>query len=265
HLFAQFWYHTRLINRMGFLEHILMTPSHHRVHHAINPIYIDKNYSAIFIFWDKWFGTFQEELPDVEPVYGVKKAVKTWNPVLINFMHNWQLLKDAWHANSYWDKIRIWFMPTGWRPADVREKFPISFIDDPSKQIKYTTEASNSLQAWAWFQLTLHLAFQFHLIALLPDLAYSDLLYYAIFIVLSIFAYTSLMDRHWLAVPFEGLKMLVGFGLIYHMNGWYLLDNAFSFATTLMIGYLLLSFVLTVYFTYFEKAVAVTNRNTVVQ
>ena len=62
HLFAQFWYHTTLIGRMGFLEKILMTPSHHRVHHAINDIYLDKNFSAIFIVWDKWFGTFQEEL-----------------------------------------------------------------------------------------------------------------------------------------------------------------------------------------------------------
>ena len=71
HLFAQFWYHTQHIDRMGFLEHIIVTPSHHRVHHAINPEYIDKNYAQIFIFWDKLFGTFQEEKPDVPPVYGI--------------------------------------------------------------------------------------------------------------------------------------------------------------------------------------------------
>ncbi|MBC7885982.1 MAG: sterol desaturase family protein, partial [Saprospiraceae bacterium] len=58
HLFAQFWYHTRLIGKMGILEYILVTPSHHRVHHAINPKYMDKNYSQIFIVWDKLFGTF---------------------------------------------------------------------------------------------------------------------------------------------------------------------------------------------------------------
>ncbi len=64
-LFAQFWYHTQHINKMGFLEKIIVTPSHHRVHHALNPEYIDKNYSQIFIVWDKWFGTFQAELPAV--------------------------------------------------------------------------------------------------------------------------------------------------------------------------------------------------------
>src|SRR6516164_4267369 len=68
-LFAQFWYHTRHVKKMGFLEHIIVTPSHHRVHHAINPEYIDKNLSQIFIIWDKLFGTFQEELPDKPPVY----------------------------------------------------------------------------------------------------------------------------------------------------------------------------------------------------
>ena len=96
HLFAQFWYHTRLINRMGWLEHIIVTPSHHRVHHAINPEYIDKNFAAIFIIWDKWFGTFQEEMEAVPPVFGVKKSVQTWNPFLINYQHLWQLIKDAW-------------------------------------------------------------------------------------------------------------------------------------------------------------------------
>jgi len=79
HLFAQFWYYTRLIDKMGFLEHIIVTPSHHRVHHAINPEYIDKNYAAIFILWDKWFGIVQEELDSKPPVYGVKKAVQTSN------------------------------------------------------------------------------------------------------------------------------------------------------------------------------------------
>jgi len=104
HLFAQFWYHTRLIDKMGFLEYIIVTPSHHRVHHAINDEYLDKNFSEIFIIWDKLFGTFQEELPDVPPVYGVKKPVETWNPILINWLHFWILLKDAWRTEKLWDK-----------------------------------------------------------------------------------------------------------------------------------------------------------------
>ena len=69
HLFAQFWYHTRHIGTLGLLEYILVTPSQHRVHHAINPIYIDKNLAAIFSVWDRLFGTFQEELASEAPPY----------------------------------------------------------------------------------------------------------------------------------------------------------------------------------------------------
>jgi sterol desaturase/sphingolipid hydroxylase (fatty acid hydroxylase superfamily) len=115
HLFAQFWYHTQHINKMGFLEKIIVTPSHHRVHHAINKEYIDKNYGQIFIFWDKWFGTFQEELPNVPPVYGITRPVRTWNPIKINFQHAWLLIKDAWLTNSWKDKFFLWFKPTGYR------------------------------------------------------------------------------------------------------------------------------------------------------
>lgn len=73
HLFAQFWYHTQHIGNMGFLEKIIVTPSHHRVHHAINKEYLDKNYGQIFIFWDKWFGTYQPELKQVPAVYGITR------------------------------------------------------------------------------------------------------------------------------------------------------------------------------------------------
>ena len=121
-LFAQFWYHTQHIGKMGILEYILVTPSHHRVHHAINPEYLDKNYSQIFIWWDKWFGTFQPELDHIPPVYGITRPVRTWNPIKINFQHLALLIRDAWRTKSWSDKLKIWMMPTGWRPADVEEK-----------------------------------------------------------------------------------------------------------------------------------------------
>ena len=74
HLFMQFWYHTRLIGKMGWLEYIIVTPSQHRVHHAINDEYLDKNMSAIFCVWDRAFGTFQEELEGIPCVYGGEKS-----------------------------------------------------------------------------------------------------------------------------------------------------------------------------------------------
>lgn len=254
HLFAQFWYHTRLINKMGFLEHIIVTPSHHRVHHAINPEYIDKNYAAIFIVWDKWFGTFQEELPDVPPVYGTLKPVKTWNPILINFMHVWQLAKDAWRTQNWWDKIRLWFMPTGWRPADVKEKYPIYIVEDPYEQEKYAPETSPFLQGWSWFQLIFHNLLMYYILVKIADFQFQDVLLYAVFLMVSIFAYTTLMDRHSFALPAEIVKMAFGIFLIFYMGNWYGMELVLPGATYLMVGYFVLSTVLTIYFMYFEKA-----------
>ena len=107
HLFAQFWYHTKHIGKMGFLEYIIVTPSQHRVHHAINPIYIDKNLAAIFCVWDRIFGTFQEELDSEPPIYGTLKPVSSWNPFWINFQHFFLLARDAWYTKN--GKINLCF------------------------------------------------------------------------------------------------------------------------------------------------------------
>ena len=147
HLFAQFWYHTRHIKRMGFLEKIIVTPAHHRVHHAINPVYIDKNYSQIFIVWDKLFGTFQPELDDVEPVYGITRAVQTWNPIKINFQHMWLLIKDAWRAQKMEDKFKIWFKAPAWLPADVDDHQPHDW-----HYPKFDPQVSRFISAYSFVQ-----------------------------------------------------------------------------------------------------------------
>ncbi len=246
HLFMQFWYHTQLIGKLGFLEYIIVTPSHHRVHHAINPEYIDKNYSQILIIWDKLFGTFQPELESVKPVYGTLKPMKTWNPIIINFKHFCHLLKDAWHTKSIFDKIKIWFMPTGWRPDDVKEKFPIEIINDPDKQIKYETKNSPLLISWGWIQLTVTNILMFHFFIITPD--YSNVFnsLYASVIILNIFSFTSLLDHRKYAFIVESVKLTLIFGIFYYQNlNWYGLENFLSYGVTL---YFILSFILTIFF-----------------
>ncbi len=262
HLFAQFWYHTVLIGKMGFLEKILVTPSHHRVHHAINSEYLDKNYAAIFILWDKWFGTFQEELDDVPPVYGTKKPVNSWNPILINFMHAWGILKDAWRTRKWWDKIRLWFMPTGWRPEDVKAKYPVEVIEDVFSRRQYHPPASTALKAWSWTQLIVTNLLLYYSLVRIADFAFQDLLLYSAFLMVSIFAYTSLMDRHPVAVIAEGLKLLSCLGLVYYFDGWFGMDSFFSGATYTVIGYTVLSFILSLYFTYAEAESGFRDKNT---
>ena len=250
HLFLQFWYHTRLIDKMGILENILVTPSHHRVHHAINPEYLDKNYSQIFIIWDKLFGTFQPEEKSNPPVYGILRPAKTWNPVLINFKHLWQLTKDAYHANSYWDKIRIWFMPTGWRPLDVAEKFPVITIENPSSLKKYTTENSKFLLGWSYFQLFMTSALMFLIFFKMPLLSKSMILLLGGLLAIHVMAYTLLLDGKKVAIVLEGLKFVFGMVLFIALNER--IGFVSNFSLNLILSYFFTSLGMTVYFFWTE-------------
>ncbi|POA38171.1 sterol desaturase family protein [Pseudomonas sp. GW456-12-1-14-TSB6] len=128
-LLYQFWVHTRHIPKLGWFEWCFVTPSNHRAHHAQNALYMDRNYGGVFIIWDRLFGSFQEE-DDNEPViFGVTTPLGSWNPLWANLQFYAQLWDDARRAERTWDKIRIWFMRTGWRPADVAAKYPMNKPD----------------------------------------------------------------------------------------------------------------------------------------
>ena len=95
-LVYQFWIHTEAIDRMPrWFEAIMNTPSHHRVHHATNPRYLDRNYAGVFIIWDKLFGSFQEELREDKPDYGIIKQLKTYNPIKIAYHEFVALIRDC--------------------------------------------------------------------------------------------------------------------------------------------------------------------------
>jgi alkylglycerol monooxygenase len=128
-LIYQFWVHTRHIPKLGWYESVFVTPSNHRVHHAQNQIYIDRNYGGVFIIWDRLFGSFQEELNSEQPIYGIRKALKSWNPIWANVHVYSQLFKDCWHAKRWQDKMLIWFKRTGWRPNDVEQNYPLGRVD----------------------------------------------------------------------------------------------------------------------------------------
>ncbi len=248
-LFAQFWYHTRLIGKMGFLETFLVTPSHHRVHHAINEVYLDKNYGQIFIIWDKLFGTFQPELAEVPPVYGVKRPVQTWNPVLIGWQHFWLLLTDAWRARSWWDKLRIWFMPTGWRPADVAAAYPVSVVEDVSRLEKYDTHPSLALTTWSWAQLLVTLGLMFYLFNQIALIGIPGMFWYGGFLFASVFSYTTLMDKSRWAVVSEALRAAFGLWLIWWQGGdWFGLGGLWPMGVYALASYLLVSLGMAAFF-----------------
>jgi len=253
HLFAQFWYHTQHIGKMGWLEYIIITPSQHRVHHAINPEYIDKNLGQILSIWDRWFGTFQEELEDVPPQYGVLKPAGTWNPILINFQHIWRLMKDAWRTKNYWDKIRIWVMPTGWRPEDVRKKYPVEIIDDVYDFERYATPASNTLKWYAIFQLLFTTFLMLFMFYSFEAIGFDGLLLFGFFVFIGIYGYTTLMDRAKYAYFIEVFRGIAGIALIWLTGDWFGLSTYLPNGSVLMNMYFLATIIGSIYFTFIEN------------
>lgn len=255
HLFAQFWYHTQHIGTLGWLEYIIVTPSQHRVHHAINPEYIDKNLGQLLCIWDRWFGTFQEELKDVPPQYGVLKPAKTWNPVHINFQHFWRLLKDAWHTTRYWDKLRIWFMPTGWRPADVKSAYPIEgVITDVYSFKKYETPSTLLFKAYIVFQLISTIFLLLWLFYNFSAIDTAELMVYGGFIFLGIYGYTSFMDGVSYGFWIEVSRLVLGMMFLLINDDWFITSDIMVWVRIMIFFYLLISFVAVLYYNF--------NRNT---
>ncbi|MEO7105448.1 MAG: lysoplasmalogenase family protein [Rhodoferax sp.] len=123
-LLYQFWVHTEQVGKLGWFDRVFCSPSNHRVHHAVNDPYIDKNYGGILILWDRMFGTFHEE---VEPcVYGTRGALNSWDPLWANVETYWSLAKDSWHTPHWGDKIKLWFKPPGWQSDAMARANPKS-------------------------------------------------------------------------------------------------------------------------------------------
>lgn len=255
HLFFQFWYHTKHIKKIGFLENILVSPSHHRVHHAINPEYMDKNHSQIFIIWDKLFGTFQEELEAVPPVFGITRPAQTWNPIRINFQHLWLMITDAWHAENWKDKFAIWFKPTGWRPENFEEKYPVHKIKDVYTFEKYGTQHSKKLMIWSIVQAIITLLFISYLYNSIAIIGVPNVFIYGAFIFITVYSYTELMDARKISILWEILRFAFGIAIIAYLGDWFSMNQLFPLANYIIIGYLTLSLIATIYFVSvnFEK------------
>jgi alkylglycerol monooxygenase len=145
-LLYQFWVHTEHVPKLGWFDRWFCSPSNHRVHHAVNDEYLDKNYGGVLIIWDRIFGSFKEETAPC--VYGTRSALKSWDPIWANLEVYSSILHDAWHARSWADKLRVFIKPPGWRPADVAVRFPKPAFDMEAARQKFEAPISRAAQ---WF------------------------------------------------------------------------------------------------------------------
>lgn len=139
-LIWQFFVHTRLVGKLGLTEKILATPSHHRVHHGKNPQYIDKNYGALFIIWDKLFGTFEPEVEAVD--YGVTIPLQTQNPLWVNIHHHLHILSMMSKTKGFKNKWKIFFGKPAFIPLDIENEYQKLKLLSKPQEIRLPTEKS---------------------------------------------------------------------------------------------------------------------------
>lgn len=166
-LVYQFWVHTQHVDRMGMLDYLLVTPSNHRVHHAKNPRYIDKNYGGFLIVWDRLFGTFCDEQRDEKPIYGITHGLRSWNPIWANAVVWWDTLMLAVKAPRWRDKISVWFKGPGWFPQGLEP----SREDPLGWHEHYDPQAPQSSKAYVFAQYWVLTSAGFALIASQAELA----------------------------------------------------------------------------------------------
>lgn len=149
----QFWIHTKLIGKMNpVFEYVFNTPSHHRVHHGVNPKYIDRNHGGTLIIFDRWFGTFQVE--DEEVVYGITKQTNSWNPLWVNFEYWIDLFREAFQVKHVKNFFLMMFKMPGWKPEELGGVAPLKEVT-PQTFHKYDTEISGGLTNYAFVQFVI--------------------------------------------------------------------------------------------------------------
>lgn len=207
HLLIAYWHHTRLIDRLGWIEKYFVTPSHHRVHHGVNPQYIDKNFSEFLIIWDKIFGTFEVE--DEEICYGITHPPRTWDPIFINFQYWKQLWDDAVATPFVWDKIRLWFMPLGWRPRGIEVEESSERIGyGLGEQTKYRSKQFKNLTSYLAIHVLLGNIYLFFIINLKFPILMMDRFFLTIGIFIMIIAWGGLLQAKVWSLSLEIFRLL---------------------------------------------------------
>ncbi len=206
----QFWIHTQLVGKLGWLEEWLNTPAQHRVHHAVNPQYLDKNYGAILIVWDRIFGTFARE--EEAPVYGLVKPFHSYNPVWAQIEPLVSLSAASVTAKRPLDKLRVWIAGPGFRPEGAP---PYPGVADGSyvRRPKYDPPASRGVQAYVLIQFGLAAALTSAMMSAQKSAPRPALAAGTALVLLTIGVSAGLIEgRRW-ARPLEALRLVAAVGL----------------------------------------------------
>ena len=225
-LLYQFWVHTRQVGKLGWFDRVFCSPSNHRVHHGQNDYCIDRNYGGMLILWDRLFGSFVEERDDEPIVYGIRGALRSFDPLRANLQIYQGMAQVIWLATNWADKLRVLYKHPGWRPADAAAAAPRP--SQPLAQFRrYEPPLPLVLKRHALLQLVVLVVFFLHVLALGRDINSAPGLAYATLMVVQLVALSRLSERGLAAWRSELLRWLLGPAVLalspWHDLAWWLL------------------------------------------
>ena len=200
----QFWIHTELVELMGILERVVNTPSLHRVHHAVNPEYLDRNYAATFILWDQLFGTLRRE--EAAPVYGISHPLRSFNPVWAQVQPLWGLWQAARKAPSWREAVRFLLASPAWHPDWLGPKTPVRGVD-PEALPKYDVAPGRGRTVYVFVQLAVMSIVTFLLLNFASALPPQVVAVAVGWVLLSLIAGSALLARNRWGVALEAVKL----------------------------------------------------------
>jgi len=208
HLVYQFWIHTQHIPKLGFLEWFLITPSNHRVHHAQNPQYVDKNYGGLLIIWDRLFGTFAEEDDNEKVIYGLRTPLQSWNPLWANIHIFFSMVSDATKTENIRDKVAVLWSRTGSRPSDVAKKYPVEKTNLDNFR-KYNPQLTTVSTVAVVLHYMLLLVYFLWFTALVPEMSYLARCANMVILTLSAVTIGTIIDQHSKMMLVECTRLLI--------------------------------------------------------
>lgn len=216
-LLYQFWVHTEQIGKLGWFDRVFVSPSNHRVHHAVNDIYLDKNYGGILIIWDRLFGTYSDELEQHPVVYGTRSPLRSWNPLWANLEVYLVLAKDTWRTRRWVDKFKVWLKPPGWRPADLP---PYSKNFDLARPI-YNPPLSKAMLVYCLLQFAALLQIGTDFLLNFPQMSAINAAILGFWQIFSLWCLGGLMERARIYIWPELLRLLMLLAMIVFSQSWF--------------------------------------------
>ncbi len=206
-LLYQFWIHTELIGEHPVLDRIFATPSNHRVHHAVNERYLDRNYGGILIIWDRMFGTFEPERAAEPPLYGTRAPLRSFNPIWANLEVYVAALTDAWHTRSLSDALYLWIARPGWRPKDVAARHPkAAFSMD---RVRFDPRVPRPLMVYCVLQFVLMLGMAVHYLDMQAHAPLAAVLAYCAYQLIGLTILGALLEGRPSAKYWEGARLVL--------------------------------------------------------